>query len=329
MRCTELTEHVTNGTWRCDVCQWGCQLADGDIGRCLVRTGNGQGITILNDGMISAAQVSPIEDHRIWHAFPNAPILAIGGWGYAFPVDQQRGPYGQIPTDDRKNRRLDPDRAAQFALEQLCRGVVWKYSDPSVSHEYVLELLKLSRASSRFTAIVTSGYLTISALDEIGHYLDIMNLDLRAFEDGAYHQLAGITNWRDILKTTAHAYQRWNCHIEVTTQLHPQINDTDEQLKAMSHWICSTLGPQTAWHVLPGDNGAAATASVVRARKLGHEAGLKFIYSGDPNQNTLCPSCGTVVIERNEKRSRIVGLENGQCTTCSEKLSIRTSIFKR
>ncbi|HEY3232076.1 MAG TPA: radical SAM protein [Roseiflexaceae bacterium] len=329
MRLTELVESTADGRYRCDVCQWRCTLAPGEVGRCQVRAGDAAGIAVLNDGLISAATVGPIEDHRLWHMLPGTPVLSIGGWGYAFPADQQRGQYANIPDDENKRRRLAPDRAANFALEQLCRGVVWAYSDPSVSEEYVKELLQLCRASSRYTALVTSGYLTIAALDQLGHYLDAINLELRAFDDGAYTRLAGVEDWRGILDVATQARDRWGCHIEVTTRLHPNVNDSAEQVQALAGWVRDALGSNTPWHVLPGDAGAAAAATVARARRLAHEAGLHFVYGPEPGQNTNCPSCGALVIERGTNGVRVVGLDGGSCAECGTNLGIRTSIFKR
>src|SRR5690242_1222539 len=152
MRLTELVELEDGGRRSCGVCQWRCSLAIGETGRCLVRVASEEGIEVANDGLISAATFGLIEDHRLWHFFPDTQVLTIGGWGYAFPTDQQRGQYGSIPTDESKRRRLEPERAAAVALERLSRGVVWSYSDPSVSVEYVTEMLQFSRASSRYTA---------------------------------------------------------------------------------------------------------------------------------------------------------------------------------
>ncbi|HEX9439927.1 MAG TPA: radical SAM protein [Roseiflexaceae bacterium] len=329
MRLTELVEPTADGRYHCDVCQWRCTLGPGEVGRCLVRAGDDAGIAVLNDGLISAATVGPIEDHRLWHMLPGTPVLSIGGWGYAFPADQQRGQYANIPDDENKRRRLEPDRAANFALEKLCRGVVWAYSDPSVSQEYVKELLQLCRASSRYTALVTSGYLTIAALDQIGHYLDAVNLELRAFDDAAYTRLAGVEDWRGILDVAIHARDRWSCHIEVTTRLHPNVNDSAEQVQALAGWVRDALGPNTPWHVLPGDAGAAAAATVARARRLAHEAGLHFVYGPEPGQNTNCPSCGALVIERGTSGVRVAGLDGGSCAECGTDLGIRMSIFKR
>jgi pyruvate formate lyase activating enzyme len=329
MHLTELADRDTDGRYQCGVCQWRCQLAIGEAGRCEVRAAADSGIEILNDGMISAANFGPVEDHRLWHFFPDTQVLAIGGWGYAFPADQQRGQYGAIPEDESKRRRLAPERAAAVALERLCRGVVWSFSDPSVSLEYVTDILKFSRASSRYTAIVTSGYSTIAALDQFGHYLDGINLELRAFDDAGYRRLTGVEEWRGILDMVTHAKQRWGCHIEITTRLHPNVNDSVEQIQVMGGWIRDTLGAHTPWHLLPGDAGAAASASVARARRLAHELGLHYIYGPEPGQSTRCHGCGATLIERTGGTGRIVGMNEGRCAACGADPQMRLSIFKR
>ncbi len=327
MRLTDLVEQI-DGRYRCNVCQWRCELASGDTGRCLVRSGVDEGIDVINDGLISAATVGMVEDHQLWHFFPTTPVLTIGGWGYAFPADQQRGQYATIPEESGRRRRLEPDRAALVALDKLCRGVVWTYSDPSVSQEYLLDLLRSCRANSRYTAIVTTGYMTIETLNQMGHYLDGLSIDIRGFDDLVYKRLAGVDHWRGILDVAIHARQRWSCHIEITTRMHPGVNDAPEQITALGEWICTNLGAYTPWHVLPGDAGTAAAASVARARRLGREAGLHFVYGPDPAQSTACYSCGATVIERTAIVTRVVGLTGSACTACGTDLKIRTSIFK-
>jgi pyruvate formate lyase activating enzyme len=329
MRLTDIVEIESEGRLRCGVCQWRCGLAPGEVGRCQVRIATEEGIEVASDGMISAATFGPIEEFGLWHFFPDTQVLAIGGWGYAFPADQQRGQYGAIPADESKRRRLDPERAAAVALERLARGVVWSFNDPSVSLEYVADVLKFSRASSRYTALVTSGYSTIAALDELGHYLDGINLELRAFDDAAYRRLAGVDEWRGILEFAARAKERWHCHVEVTTRMHPNVNDSPEQVQALVGWVRDTLGVATPWHVLPGDAGSSAAASVARARRLGHEAGLRYIYGSEPGQVTRCHSCSAVLVERGASGARIVGLSDGHCTNCGADPQFRLSIFKR
>ncbi|MBC8076853.1 MAG: radical SAM protein, partial [Chloroflexales bacterium] len=248
MRHSSLATVLKAGVVRCDACQWRCALAWGDVGRCKVRYGDGEGVVPDNYGLISGAAVGPVEDHRLWHFFPDSLAFSVGSWGSSFPADQGRSPYALLPEDETKRRKLDPDRTATFALEHLCRGVVWAYGEPAVSFDYVYDVLKLARASSRYTAIVTGGYLTPEALDLFGPYLDGISLELRAFDDASYARLTGVSDWRGILDVAARARKRWNCHMEVTTRLHHGVNTAPEELRALIGWVRDALGTHTPWH---------------------------------------------------------------------------------
>lgn len=317
------------GVTTCLACQWRCALQPGEHGRCTVRAGVAGGIALLNHGLISGASIAPIEDHRLWHFLPDTLTLAIGGWGYATTADQGRAPYAFIPDDPTKRRKLDADRAATFALERLCRGVVWAFGEPAVNHEYVRSLLQLSRASSRYTALVTTGAMTVEALDQLGPYLDGISLDLRGFSDTSYNRLGGLPNWRELLAVAERALTRWHCHIEVTTRIHYGVNDSGEELRALLGWIRGTLGEHTPWHVLPGDAGSGTAASTTRARRLGHEAGLQYVYGAEPNQPTRCPSCQQTLITRTGDVTRLVGLEGTCCSNCGHDTRLHLSIFKQ
>lgn len=320
---------TAEGSTLCLACQWRCNLAPDEPGRCQVRVGIDGGIALLNHGLIAGAAIGPIEDHRLWHFFPDALVLAIGGWGYASVADQGRGPYGAIPDDPARRRKLDADRAATFALERLCRGVVWAFGEPAVNHEYARGLLQLSRASSRFTAIVTTGAMTEESLDQIGHYLDGMSLDLRGFSDASYARLSGLPDWRQVLAIAERAHSRWGCHLEVTTRVHHGVNDDPDELRALVGWIKGSLGAHTPWHVLPGDAGSETAASTTRARRLGHELGLQYVYGPEPNQPTRCPVCHTTLITRVNGNARLTGLDGSHCASCGHQTQVQRSIFKQ
>ncbi|MCG8346744.1 MAG: radical SAM protein [Chloroflexales bacterium] len=328
MHTAQLVINIDNEAISCAACQWRCVFRLNDTGRCLMRVRNAEGIELLNYGLISAAAVGPIEGYRLWHFFPDSKVLAIGSWGYAFPADHQRSPYARLPPNDRNRRYLDAERAANFALEKLCRGVVWAFGEPAVSYEYVLDLLRLSRAASRYTALVTNAYLTPEALDGLGPYLDGICLDLRGFSDASYSRLGGVPEWRGILDVAVRARQHWHCHVEVLTRLHHDVNDDIEELRALVGWIRDGLGVQTPWHILPGDAGAKTAASVARARRIAHESGLHFIYGPEVNQPTRCPFCQYTLITRENGVARIVGISSNTCEKCMQEIYLRTSLFK-
>jgi pyruvate formate lyase activating enzyme len=111
--------------------------------------------------------------------------------------------------------------------------------------------------------------------------------------------------------------------------VHRGVNDSPEELRALVGWMRDALGPQVPWHVLPGDAGAETAAAVARARRIGHEGGLQFIYGPEPNQETRCPSCQATLITRDHKVTRTLGLTDESCASCGARIYVRTSIFKR
>jgi pyruvate formate lyase activating enzyme len=122
-------------------------------------------------------------------------------------------------------------------------------------------------------------------------------------------------------------------HLEVITNLVPQLNDDDQQLRGIASWIYQELGPDTPWHVtrfiphlhlshLP----PTPVKTLERARQVGLEAGLRYVYLGNvpghPGENTTCPSCGRLLIERRNYEILSYTIEDGRCPKCKEEIPI-------
>ena len=62
-----------------------------------------------------------------------------------------------------------------------------------------------------------------------------------------------------------------------------------------------------------------------RAYEIGKGAGIKYIYVGNvPGgkfENTVCPKCGKVVVERSGFEVSGIKLKNGKCGFCGEKIT--------
>ena len=56
------------------------------------------------------------------------------------------------------------------------------------------------------------------------------------------------------------------------------------------------------------------------------EEGLIFVYLGnvssDDRENTYCPHCGRLNIERSGFRTRVTGMEGGKCSSCGHSLNM-------
>ena len=183
---------------------------------------------------------------------------------------------------------------------------------------------------------MTNGYLTPEALDAIGPYLDAWRVDIKGFSDKLYRDLAKIPRWQGILEVTKRAQQKWGMHVEVVTNIIPTMNDDDKQLNGIASWMRDELGEFTPWHVTrfyPQYNlthlPATPIASLEKAFDIGHKAGLRFVYLGNvPGhnaENTVCYSCGNVVIQRLGYNVDVVGVDGSKCIVaagCDEPRSL-------
>jgi pyruvate formate lyase activating enzyme len=231
-------------------------------------------------------------------------------------------------------RQVPPEDAIEMAKEYGCSGIAWTYNEPGIWLAYTLDSAKLAKENGLYTVYVTNGYSTVEALDAIGPYLDAWRVDIKGFSDSLYRELSGIPEWRGILDVTARAKRKWNMHVEVVTNIVPTMNDDDVQLEGIAGWIKEELGELTPWHVTrfhPQHDmmhlEPTPVETLERACAIGRKAGLKFIYTGNVpghgSENTVCYSCGRLIVERHGYQTRAAGLDGSKCRYCGADLNFR------
>ena len=176
------------------------------------------------------------------------------------------------------------------------------------------------------TAFISNGNATAEVLDYIRPWTDAYKIDLKAMDDRRYRELGGVL--QHVLDAIRLVHERgfW---LEVVTLVVPGFNDDDAQLARAADHIAA-ISPDIPWHVTafhkdyrmtdPDDTRAEA---LVRACEIGARAGLRFVYAGNlPGrvgrwENTYCPGCGDLLIERTGYviRRQRVG-PDGSCPEC-------------
>jgi pyruvate formate lyase activating enzyme len=233
-------------------------------------------------------------------------------------------------------QELQPEAEIEMAKRYKCPGIAWTYNEPAIWFEYTLESAKLAKKNDLYTVYVTNGYSTTESLDTIGPYLDAWRVDIKGFSDRLYQKLAKVPHWRQILEIAKRAKTKWNMHVEVVTNVIPTMNDDDAQLHDIADWIRNELGELTPWHVTrfyPHHNLAhlppTPVATLERAYDIGQKAGLKFIYTGNVpghhNENTVCYSCGKLIVNRYGYNTEVEGLEGSKCRFCGAELNFKAS----
>jgi pyruvate formate lyase activating enzyme len=182
--------------------------------------------------------------------------------------------------------------------------------------------------------MVTNGYVTSAGLDAFAEVTDVWRVDLKAFSDEPFRRLCHVPHAEAVREQAVRAKHVHGMHVECVTNVVPTINDSEDELRSMATWMASELGVDTPWHVTRftpylefAELPATPIATLERARRIGHEAGLRFVYLGNVDvpggEDTVCPGCGAHAVDRRgfavlaEKLSR-----EGACLSCGEPLNI-------
>jgi pyruvate formate lyase activating enzyme len=189
-------------------------------------------------------------------------------------------------------------------------------------------VFRLAHAQGLYNTYVTNGYMTLEALQLLAEAgLDAMNVDVKG--DAQVVRQFCQTDVESVWRNCALARER-GIHVEITTLVIPGVNDGDEVLGRIAERIAADLGSDVPWHVTRYHPAYRFTASptpvetLERAWQIGREAGLDFVYVGNvPGHrydNTYCPACGTVLVERHALRLTTCRMNRDACPICGAEI---------
>ena len=127
--------------------------------------------------------------------------------------------------------------------------------------------------------------------------------------------------------------------VEITTLVIPGHNDDAAQLRALADWVMGELGPDVPLHFSAfhpdhrmADVPRTPLPTLVRAREIAREAGLRHVYTGNVHHRdgdvTSCAGCGAELIVRDwyrllDYRVDVDPAGVGRCPDCREVLAGR------
>ncbi|MDY6891391.1 MAG: AmmeMemoRadiSam system radical SAM enzyme [Pseudomonadota bacterium] len=306
---TRYWHRLENGKVQCDLCPRFCRLNEGQRGLCFVRGREQDQIRLFSYGRSSGFCIDPIEKKPLNHFLPGTPVLSFGTAGCNLACKFcQNWDISCSQQTDRLCDQARPSELAAAAARHGCRSIAFTYNDPVIFHEYALDVAKASHEQDIRSVAVSAGYVCPEPRREFYAVMDAANLDLKAFSEQFYKKICGGA-LQPVLDTLEYIYHETATWLEITTLLIPGKNDSDAELKALTHWIRTRLGAQVPlhftafhpdWKML--DVPATPIRTLRRARQIAREQGLQFVYTGnlpDPEGNTTwCPQCGSAVICR-------------------------------
>lgn len=120
--------------------------------------------------------------------------------------------------------------------------------------------------------------------------------------------------------------------MEISDLIVPEVGDSMERVEELVKWIINNLGEETPLHFLrffPAykvmDLSPTPFETLDKSYRIAKDSGMKYVYLGnvrDDRNNTYCPECGKLLIERRGMNMGHNYIKNGKCPYCGTKINI-------
>ena len=223
-------------------------------------------------------------------------------------------------------REVSPGRdRARSRSTHGARIVTSTYNEPLITSEWAVAVFREAKAAGLLCSYVSNGNGTPEVLDYIRPWVSLYKVDLKSFRDRHYRELGGTL---ERVLWTIRALHEQGFWVEIVTLVVPGFNDSDEELRDIARFLVSCLA-DIPWHVTAfhpdykmTEPDATGVATLLRAAEIGRGEGLRFVYAGNlPGrvrswENTYCPGCRALLVERVGFRVLANRLADGSCPDC-------------
>ena len=311
---------------KCKLCPRECVIDDRERGYCGVRENRGGVYYTLVYSRVCASHIDPIEKKPLFHFAPGTLAYSVATAGCNVNCKMcQNWDISQVRPEQVRNTELPPRQVVALARQSGCASIAYTYSEPVVFCEYVLDTAQAGRAAGVKSAVVTGGYIQEEPLKHLCARVDAIKVDLKAFSEKFYKEVVN-GELKPVLQALATIRKQgtWN---EIVYLAVPGLNDSDPEFQGLARWVNAELGPDVPLHFtrfypnyLLKDLPPTPLTTLERAKAIADAEGLHYVYIGNvpghPAENTWCPKCRRVVVERAGFVVKTMRLEQGRCPYC-------------
>ena len=313
---------------QCSLCPHTCVIGEGARGICGVRENRDGVLYSTVYGHPCTVAADPIEKKPLFHFLPGTVSLSTATAGCNFRcLFCQNYSISQAGRDTvRRDTVYTPKDMVSAASEKNIPSISYTYTEPTVFFEYAYDIGIIAREQGIRNVFVSNGFISHEPREACLDFLDAVNCDLKSFSDETYRDVIG-GKLQPVLDSIRFFHEN-GVWIEVTTLVVPGMNDSDEELEQIAEFIVS-VDPGIPWHVSRfypvykmQDRPPTPEERVEHAVEIGKKAGITHVYAGNMHgaghEDTICPSCGELLITRTGFSADIRNFSGGVCDSCGE-----------
>jgi pyruvate formate lyase activating enzyme len=274
--------------------------------------------------------IDPVEKKPLFHFLPSSHAFSIAAAGCNLRcLNCQNWEISQKSPRETENADMMPARVVDEAVGNGCASIAYTYSEPVTFYEYVFDTATIAREHHTRNIFKSSGYINEAPLRKLCRVIDAANIDLKGFEEKTYQDLNGV-RLAPVLETLKVLKQE-GVWLEITNLVIPTWTDKPDVIGKMTDWLYANGFADTPLHFsrfmplykldqLP----STPVATLEMARDTALHSGMKYVYIGNvpghDAENTYCPKCRTLLVERKGysiMKNRIVA---GTCSSCGTRI---------
>jgi len=317
---------------KCNLCARGCIIEEGKTGVCGVRKNIDGKLYSLVYGKVIALAIDPIEKKPLFHFHPGARVLSFGTIGCNFMCEYcQNWDISQM-REEIVGEEISPERMVEIAINNKVDGITYTYNEPTIFMEYAMDVAKIAKKQKFFNTFVSNGFMSEESAEAAAKFLDAITIDFKGSGKKDFLiKYAHIPSEEPIFRTLQ-IMKEHKVHIEITDLIVPKVGDSIEDARKLIRWVVENLGEDVPMHFLrfyPAyrmlDFPITPTETLEKIIEVAKEEGVKYAYIGNipghKYENTYCPYCGELLIERYGFDILKNKIKNGKCPKCGKKIS--------
>lgn len=231
----------------CKLCSHYCQLKTSQVGICGVNANENGILTCKVYGYPSALHVDPIEKKPLQHFLPHSNTLSLGTAGCNFKCPFcQNWQLSQTKEFD-ISRYISPKEIVDLALYHKCKSISYTYNEPTIFFPYAKDIAIEAKKVGLKNIMVSNGFMSKELCKEIPTYIDAINIDIKSYDKKYYKK--SLKGDLEVVLDNAIKLKNAGLHVEITTLIIPDINDSEEEIKNIAKFIAQELGINTPWHI--------------------------------------------------------------------------------
>jgi pyruvate formate lyase activating enzyme len=316
---------------KCMLCAQGCVIREGERGQCRARANVEGTLRSLVYGRPISVHVDPVEKKPFFHFLPGSQAFSLATAGCPLHCKFcQNWEISQARPEDFDVAFVAPETLVLNTTERKAPIIAFTYNEPTVFIEYFTDIARIARERGISSVLVSCGFMNEEPLKEMCSVLDAIKIDLKGYDEEFYRRVCR-ADLAPVLRSIEQV-SRSGVHLEIVNLVVPTLNDSDEMLEGLVHWVINEVGPDVPIHFtrfhpdyqmlnLP----PTPVETLEKAYEIAKAHGVRYPYVGNVpghrGNNTYCPKCGKTVVSRTGFFVTDVRVIAGRCQYCNETIA--------